>query len=161
MFHSIDLLCAELECLSQHTPSLSPYITEMATSTLSVAHYGHPLLKGARHWSLLLHLGEGCAIAYQLTGSTDVYEFKQPEEGEFMESQTYMGRVAVGSIDLARQEDLLKVLGNVPITRGDLQWNCQNWVVAALEALRNNGFNVDVHTRDDLAAKLEQAKRDG
>ena len=60
----------------------------MGTASLSVAHYGHPLLKGAKHWSFLLDTSEGCAITYQLTGSTNTYELKEPEEIEILKSQT-------------------------------------------------------------------------
>jgi|ERR1700722_15347614 len=133
----------------------------MPATSLSVAHYGHPLLKGAKHWSFLLQTYEGRAVAYQITGSTNTYEFKEPEEIEILKSQTYLGRVQVGAIDTAKQGRLLAVLKNVPIQRGDLQWNCQNWIVESLKALQEDGFDVIALTHEDLGMKLQAAQRDG
>ena len=132
----------------------------MGTASLSVAHYGHPLLKGAKHWSFLLDTSEGCAITYQLTGSTNTYELKEPEEIEILESQTYLGRVVVGTIDTAKQGQLLNLLKKVPITRGNLQWNCQNWIAEALQALKENGFDVVTLNHKDLHTSLQAAKRE-
>ncbi|KAI0940905.1 hypothetical protein AcV7_003153 [Taiwanofungus camphoratus] len=131
----------------------------MADATLSVAHFGHPLLKGAKHWSLLLLNSDGCAVAYQVTGSTDTYEFKEPEDIEYKKDQTYMGKVDVGHVDMMKQAEMLEVLRKVRITRGDLNWNCQNWVVAALKELSEGGFAVDTLTLDQLAARLSKAER--
>jgi hypothetical protein len=127
---------------------------------LSVAHYGHPLLKGAKHWSFLLHQSDRHAIMYQITGSTNTYEFKEPEQVDILDEQSYMGRVTVGSVDTAKQQCFDKVLRNIPVTRGNLQWNCQNWIVEALKALQDSGFDVDALTHEDLGAKLQQAKRE-
>ncbi|KAI0923472.1 hypothetical protein AcV5_009010 [Taiwanofungus camphoratus] len=131
----------------------------MADATLSVAHFGHPLLKGAKHWSLLLLNSDGRAVAYQVTGSTDTYEFKEPEDIEYKKDQTYMGKVDVGHVDMMKQAEMLEVLRKVRITRGDLNWNCQNWVVAALKELSEGGFAVDTLTLDQLAARLSKAER--
>lgn len=132
----------------------------MPTTTLSVAQYGHPLLKGAKHWSFLLHKSGGYAIAYQVTGSTDTYTYKDPEEVQIKKSQTYMGRVDVGNVETTGIGRVEEVFKNVPITRGDLQWNCQNWVIQALKALRDDGFAVDALTLEELKGKLQLAKRD-
>jgi hypothetical protein len=134
-----------------------------SSANLSVAHFGHPLLKGAKHWSLLLFKPDSCTIAYQTTGSTDTYEYKEPEEVDnIIESQTYMGKVDVGMVtvdeaNLARFEEVLR---GVPITRGNLNWNCQNWVVQSLQALHDNGFDVDALTHTDLGEALGKAKKD-
>jgi len=132
----------------------------MPNTTVSVAQYGHPLLKGAKHWSLLLLKPGGYAVAYQLSGSTDTYAFKDPEEIQIRKSQTYMGRVDIGNVDATKLGRVDKVLRSVPITRGNLQWNCQNWVIQALYALQNDGFAVDALTLEDLQAKLQLVKRD-
>lgn len=132
----------------------------MPTTILSVGQYGHPLLKGAKHWSFLLLKGDGIAIAYQVTGSTNTYEFKKPEEVIIKKTQTYLGKVDVGCVDKAKQNDLYEVLKRVEVKRGDINWNCQNWIVESLKALNEEGFEVDALTHDDIAGKLQLAKRD-
>jgi len=132
----------------------------MPTAVLSVGQYGHVLLKGAKHWSFLLLKSDGVAVAYQLTGSTKTYEFKKPEEVIIKKTQTYLGKVDVGCIDIAKQNDLYNVLNKVNIKRGDVNWNCQNWIIEGLKALNKEGFEIDVLTHDDLAEKLQLAKRD-
>ncbi|KIM80713.1 hypothetical protein PILCRDRAFT_821968 [Piloderma croceum F 1598] len=132
----------------------------MPTTTLSVGQYGHPLLKGAKHWSLLLLKSNGLAIAYQITGSTETYEFKTPEDVQIKDTPTYMGKADVGHVDIAQQNDLYEVLKMVQVRRGDVNWNCQHWIIAALRALQEGGFAVDALTHEHLTEKLRLAKRD-
>jgi hypothetical protein len=129
------------------------------SAKLSVAHFGHPLLKGAKHWALILFKPDHSTIAYQTTGSTDTYEYKEPEEIQIAESQTYMGKVDVGTVDVEKLEHFEEVLRDVPITRGDLYWNCQNWVVQALRALSDD-FAVTAPTHYQLDAALKEAGKD-
>jgi hypothetical protein len=98
--------------------------------------------------------------AYQVTGSTNTYDFKKPEEVIIKKTQTYLGKVDVGCVDEAKQNDLYEVLKRVEVKRGDVNWNCQNWIVEGLKALNEEGFEVDALAHDDIAGKLQLAKRD-
>jgi len=131
----------------------------MSSTPLWVAHYGHPLLRGARHWSFLVPIGNGCAIEYQISGSSTTYVFKV-EEIEVANLQSYMGKVVVGSIDDARRGDMLEILKEVPIIRGDTNWCCHHWIIEGLHALKNEGFEVDTPSREELVAKLAWADKD-
>ena len=71
-----------------------------------------------------------------------------------------MGKVDIATVDTAQLEDFEKILRGVPITRGDLHWNCQNWVVEALQALKHGGFAVNALSHEELDASLKQAKKD-
>ncbi|KIJ64529.1 hypothetical protein HYDPIDRAFT_89909 [Hydnomerulius pinastri MD-312] len=131
----------------------------MTAQTLSVAHYGHPKLR-VKHWSFLLFTADGKTVAYQITGSTTTYEMKEPEVVQHLRSQSYLGRVDVGTIDAARRDEFLQVLKDVNVKRGDIGWNCQNWVIDALSALKAKGFSVQELTLQDLASRLESCTKD-
>ncbi|KAL0958198.1 hypothetical protein HGRIS_000361 [Hohenbuehelia grisea] len=128
----------------------------MSSQALNVGHFGSPQLKGAKHWSFLLMKTDSKAIAYQVSGSTNTYAYKEPEDTTPEESNAFMGMVTVGSIDTRDEERFVTVLQNVPITRGDREWNCQNWIVEALRALKDNGFDVKVLTKVELADMLSK-----
>lgn len=76
-----------------------------------------------------------------------------------MKSRTFMGRVDVGRVESTQEGEFYKILDSVPITRGDVNWNCQNWIILALRKLKDNGYDVDVYTKEELAAKLASAPR--
>jgi hypothetical protein len=56
-------------------------------------------------------------------------------------SGTYRGHVKVGEIPRSRLDELEVLLGGVPVdnTPGS-SWNCQNWVLSALEYLKECGY---------------------
>ncbi|KZT27045.1 hypothetical protein NEOLEDRAFT_1061803 [Neolentinus lepideus HHB14362 ss-1] len=120
-----------------------------------VAHYGHPLLKGAKHWALLIpEANNRDYTAYQVTGSTDTYEVKPPELVRPEISKSYMGKVEVGEINANQQEQFATVTLNVPIVRGNTHWNCQNWVIEVLKTMKENGFQVTAYSLEELQAML-------
>lgn len=119
---------------------------------LFVAQYGHPLLKGAHHWSFLL-LDEhqiDHATAYQVTGSTSTYEIKTSETVCLKKSTTYMGKIEVGNIDESRRKECEEAIMIVPVTRGNMAWNCRNWIVEVLVALKTKGFDVESYSLVEL-----------
>lgn len=50
--------------------------------------------------------------------------------------------------DVERKLDY--ILCDVPITHGRLQWNCQNWVVAGLQALADAGFDIKTYSQQEM-----------
>ncbi|KAG8966747.1 hypothetical protein FRC03_011388 [Tulasnella sp. 419] len=124
---------------------------------LYIAHFGHPLLKGARHWALLLVANPPISIAYQISGSTDTYAYKPPEAfDESLSGTGFMGKVKVGEIEGDHEARFVKTLQGVPITKGSLSWNCQDWVILALAALASEGFAVETPSKDQLACRLAE-----
>ncbi|KAF8572571.1 hypothetical protein K439DRAFT_1513645 [Ramaria rubella] len=123
---------------------------------VSIAQYGHVLLKGARHWAILVHTNpsEDEAIAYQIEGQTTDYSFKEPEVIVVSRSKTYLGNVLVGTIDESGAETFETTLKNVPIIRGDKGWHCQHWIVSALSRLKDAGFNINDYSHEQLLKLL-------
>ncbi|TFK56186.1 hypothetical protein OE88DRAFT_1652821 [Heliocybe sulcata] len=119
-------------------------------SKLYVAHYGHPLLKGAKHWALLLPTTNQSYVAYQISGSTDTYEVKPPEDVRPAEDSTYLGKVEVGHVENDQREKLEKAVQAIAVTRGDLSWNCQNWIIEVLGKLKAEGFAVTNYSLREL-----------
>ncbi|KZT69622.1 hypothetical protein DAEQUDRAFT_726232 [Daedalea quercina L-15889] len=123
---------------------------------LYFAHYGHPILKGAKHGSFLL--SEPGSTAYQITGSTDIYEIKRPEvlRPDSEQMQTYTGR-KVGRFDDDRRNEFERVVLAVPVTRRSLAWKCQNWIVEGLAALNKDGYGVEAYRLEDLQKLLAES----
>jgi hypothetical protein len=132
--------------------------------TVSVGQYGHLLLKGARHWSILVEdvpqptPWTGQATAYQVSGSTETYEYAKPVQVNLKEDSTYMGRINVGYIDGEQRRNIAEILEKVAITHGNLEWNCQNWVAAGLQALADAGMSVKRYTQPQMREMLEDVR---
>jgi hypothetical protein len=132
-----------------------------------VAQYGHVRLPGAKHWAIVV-ITDSTKLkgtAFQLTGSTTTYQAKQPEEVELLHSQSYMGSVKVGMVhrDRAFGVDgtaLGTIIQATEVVRGSLQWNCQNWVVAALKRLRDAQYDISELSVEVLQGKFTQVQRE-
>lgn len=96
------------------------------------------------------------AINYQASGSTETYEYKDSEEVTMMTVPNYMGKVRVGTIDATRYRsgELERVLKGIGIKRGDLEWNCQNWIIEALVWLSESASNVHPFMKEELGNLL-------
>lgn len=68
--------------------------------SLCIAHFGHPQLKGAWHWALvLLDNAEGLkGVAYQISGSTTNYQLMDPQVIDLAEESAYQGKQEVGRL---------------------------------------------------------------
>ncbi|TFK56187.1 hypothetical protein OE88DRAFT_1731802 [Heliocybe sulcata] len=125
--------------------------------TVYVAHYGHPQLRGARHWAILIQLPSGLFKTYHIEGSTNSYKLLPVEIVDLEKSSSYMGKVPVGQVDETRVQVFQDVAMATPVVLGSLQWNCQNWVVDALKAVKKEGFDIkdyNVETLQNLLSKV-------
>ncbi|KAG8992466.1 hypothetical protein FRB90_001004 [Tulasnella sp. 427] len=128
----------------------------MATQKVFIAHYGHVLLRGPKHWVILLQVDQNNAIAYQITGSSTTYEVKAPETVKPEQLPTLLGMVQIGEIATSQANRVWEVLQNVPVTRNVRTWNSQDWVVLGLGALKSAGLAVDALSKEELLAKLDK-----
>lgn len=73
---------------------------------------------------------------YQVIGNIDTFTYSCTED-ECMEilAEGYRGSLVVGKIDSCLAE-MEKLLQRVTVCRGREDWNCQNWVLSALEKLK-------------------------
>ncbi|KAF9043048.1 hypothetical protein BJ165DRAFT_1482461 [Panaeolus papilionaceus] len=126
---------------------------------LFVAQYGirenHP---GPRHWSLLLALSNDAnskAQAFQLTGNwVDGFVRKVPETVTPLHSQSFLGMVHVGEVDVGKYLDFVEDVKAVPVVNSVQSWHCQHWVVDVLEELKKKGYAVRVPSHGGLLAEL-------
>ena len=74
---------------------------------------------------------------FDIQGTSDTFAFKAKGKASLKRSAAYAGRVGVGSA-LGTDQNIGKVekaLKDVPITHGNEEWNCQNWVLEGLAKL--------------------------
>lgn len=167
VFLTITIFEVSVLCSMDDLLNLRQYPRSM--STIYVAHFGHPLLKGAKHWAIILIPSTSSDLvagtAYQISGGTETYELKTPEYVDLLGTPEYMGRINIGTITAEDGGRLREVLDATPVRRGFLDWNCQNWVVEGLKRLADGGIlHVDeaglVLTLGALRERLEGAKRE-
>lgn len=133
---------------------------------IHVCHFGHPLLRGAKHWAIVVipEPAKLVGTAYQISGGTETYEIKDPEVTDLLDTPTYMGRVFVGKVNKNRingdDQSLWAILGSTPVTLGNLDWNCQNWVVEGLQRMKRLGHAVEDVSLEGLRGVLDKARRE-
>jgi len=132
-----------------------------------VAQYGHVRLPGAKHWAIVVitDSSKWKGVAFQIAGSTNTYEVKQPEEVELLYSNTYMGSVNVGTVHRdyafgAEGTALGTIVQRTPVVRGNLNWDCQNWVVAAPKRLKDAQYGMSEVSVEGLQAQFTQVQRE-
>ncbi|KAF8220687.1 hypothetical protein L208DRAFT_1332454, partial [Tricholoma matsutake] len=129
-----------------------------------IAQYGHEKLPGVKHWAIVVVTNQNIlkGIAFQVTGLASTYEVKQPKEVELLGSTTYMGNIKVGTVDSGSESmALLTIIQHTPVVRGDLGWNCQDWVVAALKHLKDAQHNISVELSiEQLQAQFSEVQRE-
>jgi hypothetical protein len=77
-----------------------------------------------------------------------------------------MGNIKVGTVYGeyafgAESTTLRTIIQHTPVVKGDLNWNCQNWVVAALKRLKDAQHNISVEISiGGLQAQFAQVQRE-
>jgi hypothetical protein len=96
------------------------------TDSLSSAQYS----AANDHWG----------TCYQAIGNSDTFTYSRTVD-ECMEilADEYRGCLVVGEVNGGDLEEIEKGLENITIYRHRIDWNCQNWVLAALERLKVRG----------------------
>jgi hypothetical protein len=131
--------------------------------SIGVAQYSHVHLPGAKHWVIVIitDCSKLKGVAFQITGSTNTYKVKQPEEVELLHLNNYMGSVSVGTVhsDYAFGAEGT-IVQHTPVVRGNLNWNCRNWVVAALKCLKDAQYGISEVSVEELQAQFTQVQRE-
>ncbi|OBZ66733.1 hypothetical protein A0H81_13192 [Grifola frondosa] len=97
------------------------------------------------HWEICIQSGfdkDRCPLGYvyHIVGSTASYGYQKMEGVRYTTSENWRGSFEVGRI---KEQDLPAIernLSQVQILKDDPNWNCQNWVIAALRKLTAQGF---------------------
>lgn len=93
------------------------------------------------HWAIMLRFSKDSAWFYQIRGTPDTFELAPFDlKKGFSKSGTYRGSLKIGQIQAVEREAFEEVIQSVPIHLRRTDWNCQNWVVSALERLQAAGF---------------------
>ena len=110
---------------------------------VGVAQYerGSPSNPQPYHWAIMLRKSVRDAWFYQIEGNSDCYGLSPfLLKHCFKKSGAYRGAIRIGAIEANDRSRFEEILRKVPIYRNRPDWNCQNWVVAAIERLQAAGF---------------------
>ncbi|OJA16404.1 hypothetical protein AZE42_05505 [Rhizopogon vesiculosus] len=106
---------------------------------------------GQEHADQVDHWG----TCFQAIGNIDTFTYSCTED-ECMEilAEGYRGCLLVGNID-SFSPDVDTLLQRVTVWRGREDWNCQNWVLGALERLKACNYVASNVTADGVRNELE------
>jgi hypothetical protein len=97
-----------------------------------------------RHWSLTIvqDSRSQTGLVYQLKGGAPWFRYDGREPSKVLEDQPYIGSVRIGEVKRRKLDEFEDVLKKVAILNREPRqtWNCQNWILGALPALKERGF---------------------
>ncbi len=98
------------------------------------------------HWALTCDTSGSDNIqagnVYNAAGNIDTFCY-EAERNVPIRHDGWRGSLVVGRIPVASLSQFERILSQIPVTRHDPCWNCQNWVWLSLCKLRQAGFAVD------------------
>ena len=112
------------------------------TIPLIVAQYelkGHPTR--SEHWNLVAIISSSQSHTFEIRGNTDSFTFvAEPTPVPLNKILTYRGGCQVGDIPTDSLSQIAEILGEIPIVKHDVSWDCQTWVILATKLLKSAGF---------------------
>ena len=98
---------------------------------------------------------------YQAIGNIDTFAYSYIED-ECMEIlvEGYRGCLVVGKIDSFSEKGIDTLLRRVTVYRGRANWNCQDWVLAALERLKACDYVASTISSNGVRNELEDILND-
>ncbi|KAI0056469.1 hypothetical protein BV25DRAFT_1577251 [Artomyces pyxidatus] len=125
---------------------------------LLVAQYaitGH--FRRTEHWSLIVPKSRAEATLFELHGQMDAFVYKTEPLTAFSSAPDLRGGVQVGWVPRARLEDgsVSELLARGRIVRNDRDFDCQLWIMEALESLRKEGWLFETVNEDWVREELK------
>ena len=78
---------------------------------------------------------------FEVRGNTDSFTYvAEPTPVPLKKILTYQGGCQVGDILTDSLSQIAEILGEIPIVKHDLLWDCQTWVILATKLLKSAGF---------------------
>ncbi|KIY73453.1 hypothetical protein CYLTODRAFT_241343 [Cylindrobasidium torrendii FP15055 ss-10] len=114
------------------------------------------------HWGLaaLTSVDKGTMRVFQVAGNMDSFEFEACHHNTA--ERDFLGGVHVGNVSAAdgELEKLEQRLRNINVKKGDPDWDCQSWVIDALQELRmaETGIVFAGMSERAIRAELEEEK---
>ncbi|KAG2008336.1 hypothetical protein CC2G_013776 [Coprinopsis cinerea AmutBmut pab1-1] len=91
---------------------------------------------------------------YEVIGSPRRYDINGPEQVVPGKAKTFKGMKTLGTIPASQLNQVEELLLNTSLEQKNRNWHCQHWVIAALDKLREAGFDITPITHDGLLARF-------
>jgi len=128
--------------MDESFPCTGPY-SQFPTSHPSLSRLAEPQI------DLHDHLG----VCFQAIGNMVNFEYSCTEECVEVLADEYRGCLLIVEGDYVVVEDLVK---RVQVYRGREDWNCQNWVLGAVEKLKRRGYVGENITANAIRHELDE-----
>jgi hypothetical protein len=120
------------------------------------AIYGHP--RRTEHWALVALQSKHNGREFQIVGNTDTFTYDSGDVSEFSASSTLRGGCLVGYVAANSLDRLDEKLRGIKIIRGDPNFDCQTWVISALEAIDSDGIQITERREEPIRTELKLDK---
>ncbi|PCH33557.1 hypothetical protein WOLCODRAFT_147648 [Wolfiporia cocos MD-104 SS10] len=111
------------------------------------------------HWAITAQTGGTDRIPtghiYNAAGNIDTFFYEELHDTP-LRNANWRGTLAVCTIPKDRLPDVERMFARVPVIRQDRNWNCQNWVHAALRELKDHEFDVKVVSWEGLKRAMNE-----
>jgi len=95
--------------------------------------------------------------AHQLRGMPGAFYYSGPEQVDLKKSGSKKLDLEIGSVESGKTGRVREILRAIPIEKNEASsWNCQDWSLAALDALRKEGFIDDQYTNEVIKNWLQE-----
>ncbi|GLB44142.1 hypothetical protein LshimejAT787_1600720 [Lyophyllum shimeji] len=120
---------------------------------------GHP--RRSEHWALVAPLSRDDAYVFQLEGTYDTFRYSPGEIHDLATAESMRGGVQVGVIPYNALAWLEEKLREVRIIRHTPDFDCQNWIMEAIQLLKDIGSIIypgvtERWLRDELRHDMER-----
>ncbi|KAG6840142.1 hypothetical protein C0991_008579 [Blastosporella zonata] len=109
----------------------------MGTYPLIIAQFnlqGHP--GPSEHWSLVAMADKNNAFVFEISGNSSNFKFNPHHLPHFGRNQSLRGGCQVGTVQAESMEWMEDRLSELAIVYNDPNFDCQTWVLIAINTLR-------------------------
>ncbi|KAF9237644.1 hypothetical protein BU15DRAFT_63033 [Melanogaster broomeanus] len=124
-------------------------IPNATTQSLDASSSGTESAAQVDHWG----------TCYQAIGNIDTFAYSSDHECMEILADEYRGCLPLGEIDISRCDEVELLMRQVSVYRGREDWNCQNWVLGAVEKLKAKGLVTPNVTPNGIRNELEDILR--
>ncbi|KAK2757048.1 hypothetical protein FQN54_005017 [Arachnomyces sp. PD_36] len=92
------------------------------------------------HWCLWTRDDDGNELIFEALGSTGTRFTYHSRPVDMLKSESRKTTPHIGRIEADVWDEVPELLEGVPMNNDDPAWNCQNWIMEAIQALQREGY---------------------
>jgi hypothetical protein len=104
--------------------------------------------------------GKSQGVCHQLQGMPGGFSYQGPEPAELANLTNKLRELEIGSIPSDALKNITDMLEKIPISKDESSgWNCQDWTLTAIDALRKAGYIWSGYENDMIKNWLKESNK--